>query len=126
MTEGQASCGDRRLHLPRGKVLGGSSSLNGMIYIRGWRGDYDYWAYLGNAGWGYEDVLPLFKRSEDFDGGESEYHGVGGPLRVVSRYEPHPVNAACTATCSGGARADSSRPTSSLSASTCRSTPRSG
>jgi choline dehydrogenase len=90
----QASCAGRRLHLPRGRVLGGSSTLNGMIYIRGHRSDYDTWAYLGNAGWSYEDVLPLFKRSEDFDRGASDYHGEGGPLRVMARYEPHPVIAA--------------------------------
>ena len=61
----------RELHWPRGKVLGGSSALNGMIYTRGHRSDYDAWAYLGNDGWGYDDVLPLFKRSEDFDRGAS-------------------------------------------------------
>ena len=65
----QAACAGRRFHLPRGKVLGGSSALNGMIYVRGHRSDYDTWAYLGNAGWGYDEVLPLFKRSEDFDRG---------------------------------------------------------
>jgi choline dehydrogenase len=90
----QAACAGRRLHLPRGRVLGGSSALNGMIYIRGHRSDYDTWAYLGNGGWGYRDVLPLFKRSEDFDRGASDYHGEGGPLRVMARYEPHPVIAA--------------------------------
>ena len=87
----------RELHWPRGKVLGGSSALNGMIYARGHRSDYDTWAYLGNDGWSYDDVLPVFKRSEDFDRGESEYHGAGGPLHVLSRYEPHPVNAAVVA-----------------------------
>ena len=90
----QAACAGRELHWPRGKVLGGSSALNGMIYARGHRSDYDTWAYLGNEGWGYDDVLPLFKRSEDFDRGESAYHGAGGPLHVLSRYEPHPVIAA--------------------------------
>ena len=89
----QRGAAGRRLHLPRGRVLGGSTSTNGMIYIRGWRGDYDYWAYVGNAGWSYEAVLPLFKRGEDFDGGASEYRGTGGPLRVQSRYEPHPLSA---------------------------------
>jgi choline dehydrogenase len=93
----QAACAGRELHWPRGKVLGGSSALNGMIYARGHRSDYDTWAYLGNEGWGYEDVLPLFKRSEDFDQGESAFHGSGGPLHVLSRYEPHPVNAAVVA-----------------------------
>jgi len=87
----QPACDGRRLHWPRGKVLGGSSALNGMIYVRGHRSDYDTWAYLGNPGWAYCDVLPVFKRSEDFDRGPSEYHGAGGPLRVITRYEPHPV-----------------------------------
>ncbi|MDX6572097.1 MAG: choline dehydrogenase [Gaiellales bacterium] len=93
----QASCAGRELHWPRGRVLGGSSALNGMIYARGHRSDYDAWAYVGNAGWSYEDVLPLFKRSEDFDLGASAYHGTGGPLHVRSRYEPHPLNAAVVA-----------------------------
>ena len=93
----QAACAGRRLHLPRGRVLGGSSSLNGMIYIRGHRSDYDTWAYLGNAGWSYDEVLPLFLRSEDFDRGPSEFHGAGGPMRVISEYEPHPVLAAALA-----------------------------
>ena len=90
-TVGQPAAGGRRLAYPRGKVLGGSSSLYAMIHARGHRNDYDTWAYVGNAGWGYDDVLPVFKRSEDFDGGESEYRGMGGPLNVLSRYEPHPV-----------------------------------
>jgi choline dehydrogenase len=93
----QAACAGRRFHLPRGKVLGGSSALNGMIYIRGHRSDYDTWAYLGNAGWGYDDVLPLFLCSEDFDRGSSEYHGTGGPMHVMADYEPHPVIAAAVA-----------------------------
>jgi choline dehydrogenase len=90
----QCACAGRELHWPRGRVLGGSSSLNGMIYARGDRSDYDTWAYLGNAGWCYDDVLPLFKRSEDFDAGPTDYHGAGGPLHVRSRYEPHPLTAA--------------------------------
>jgi choline dehydrogenase len=65
-----------------------------MIYVRGHRGDYDGWAAGGNDGWGYDDVLPLFKRSEDFDRGADEYHGAGGPLSVITRYEPHPLTAA--------------------------------
>jgi choline dehydrogenase len=89
----QVACAKREVHWPRGKVLGGSSALNGMIYVRGHRSDYDTWAYLGNDGWGYDDVLPLFKRSEDFDRGESAYHGTGGPLHVLTRYEPHPFHA---------------------------------
>ncbi len=90
----QEHCAGRSIHWPRGKVLGGSSSQHGMIYIRGHRSDYDAWAYAGCHGWGWSDVLPLFKRSEDFDGGPSEYHGAGGELHVMSRYEPHPFNAA--------------------------------
>jgi choline dehydrogenase len=84
----------RRLPYPRGRVLGGSSAINGMIYIRGTRADYDHWAYLGNHGWGWDDVLTLFRRSEHFDGGESELHGTGGPWHVLSRYEPDPLHAA--------------------------------
>jgi choline dehydrogenase len=97
VTVPQKGCGGRELHIPRGRVLGGSSAMNGMIYIRGHRSDYDYWAYLGNAGWAYEDVLPLFKRSEDFDGGESYYHGAGGELHVQAAYEPHPLLATVVA-----------------------------
>jgi choline dehydrogenase-like flavoprotein len=96
-TTPQAAGADRCRHWPRGKVLGGSSALNGMIYIRGHRSDYDTWAYLGNQGWGYDDVLPVFRRSEDFDRGASEYHGSGGPLRVTTRYVPHPLTAAAVA-----------------------------
>jgi choline dehydrogenase len=84
----------RRLPYPRGRVLGGSSAINGMIYIRGHRLDYDHWAYLGNHGWGWDDVLPLFRRSEDFDGGASALHGAGGPWHVLSHYEPDPLHAA--------------------------------
>ena len=73
---------NRRLYMPRGRVLGGSSSINAMIYIRGNRADYDEWAAMGHEGWGYEDVLPYFKRAEDNERGEDMYHGVGGPLSV--------------------------------------------
>jgi choline dehydrogenase len=72
----------RRNYLPRGRVLGGSGSLNGMVYIRGHRADFDEWADLGLHGWSYEEVLPYFKRSEDNERGEDDYHGVGGPLAV--------------------------------------------
>lgn len=67
---------------PRGKVLGGSSAINGMVYIRGQREDFDGWAAAGNPGWGYDDVLPYFKRSEDNDLGADAYHGQGGPWRI--------------------------------------------
>ena len=96
-TDPQEACAGRRLHWPRGKVIGGSGALNGMAYIRGHRLDYDGWAYHGCPGWSYDDVLPVFKRSEDFDGGESHFHGVGGPLRVTTRYEPHPLIASMVA-----------------------------
>ena len=79
---------------PRGKVLGGSSALNGMIYIRGAKSDFDNWAYNGAPGWSYADVLPYFKKSEDFEDGPSDYHGVGGPLPVTRIKEPNPVTVA--------------------------------
>ena len=72
----------RRLYLPRGRMLGGSSSMNAMVYIRGNRADYDEWAENGATGWSFDEVLPLFKRAEDNERGESEFHGVGGPLTV--------------------------------------------
>jgi len=75
-------CNGRRIFLPRGKVLGGCSSCNAQIYMRGNRADYDEWRDLGNPGWGYDDILPFFKRAEDNERGASEYHGVGGPLGV--------------------------------------------
>jgi choline dehydrogenase-like flavoprotein len=81
----------RRNYLPRGRVVGGSSSLNAMIYIRGNRADYDEWAAMGFAGWGYADVLPYFKRAEDNERGASRYHGVGGPLSVSDSRSMHPV-----------------------------------
>ena len=72
----------REMNYPRGKVLGGSSSINGLLYIRGQSNDYDYWRQLGNAGWGWEDVLPYFKKAENQEHGESDFHGAGGPLSV--------------------------------------------
>ena len=93
-TTPQAEAADRALHWPRGKVLGGSSCLNGHVYVRGARTDYDEWVRLGAEGWGWDDVLPVFVRMEDFDGGSSELHGSGGPLRVISRYELAPVHEA--------------------------------
>ena len=81
-TAPEDGCNGRMMFLPRGKTLGGSSSINAMVYIRGAREDYDGWRDLAGDGWGYDDVLPYFKRSEDNERGESEYHGVGGPLSV--------------------------------------------
>ena len=90
-SEPDACSGDRRIAQPRGKVLGGSSAINGLVYIRGQREDYDHWSALGNAGWGYEDVLPYFRRAEDQQRGADEYHGVGGPLAVSDPPQPHPL-----------------------------------
>lgn len=72
----------RTIAWPRGRVLGGSSAINGLLYVRGQAHDYDVWRQLGNTGWSYEDVLPYFKRSEDQERGADAYHGVGGPLGV--------------------------------------------
>lgn len=94
VTEPQKHCDDRRIPWPRGKVLGGSGSFNGMIYVRGVAEDYDAWEAQGAAGWGWQDVLPYFKKSEDFSRGESDEHAVGGPLHVMADFEPHPLNAA--------------------------------
>ena len=79
---------NRVLYQPRGKVLGGSSSINGTIYMRGTPADYDQWRQRGLAGWDWESVLPYFKKAEDNARGESELHGSGGPLRVSD--VPHP------------------------------------
>jgi len=76
---------------PRGKVLGGSSSINGMIYIRGQHEDYDHWRQLGNVGWSYADVLPYFRKAEDRSRGEDEFHGAGGPLHVSDPRDTHPI-----------------------------------
>jgi choline dehydrogenase len=81
-TEEQPALANRRLYWPRGKVLGGSSSLNAMIYMRGHRRDYDGWRELGNEGWGFDDVLPYFKKAEDQARLRTSYHGTGGPLHV--------------------------------------------
>ncbi len=81
----------RRVYLPRGRTLGGSSSINAMVYIRGNRADYDGWRDMGCSGWGYDDLLPYFKLSEDNERGESEYHGVGGPLAVREGSNPNPM-----------------------------------
>jgi choline dehydrogenase len=81
-TEAQAGLNGRALNYPRGKVLGGCSSINGMIYMRGQARDYDQWRQLGNRGWGWDDVLPYFRKSEDFVHGADEMHGAGGEWRV--------------------------------------------
>lgn len=88
-TEPVPGLGGRRVPWPRGKVLGGSSSINGLIYIRGQREDFDLWRQLGNEGWSYEDVLPYFRRAEDQERGADEFHGTGGPLAVSDLRTPH-------------------------------------
>jgi choline dehydrogenase len=87
----EPALGGRRLYHPRGRMLGGSSSINAMIYVRGNRVDYDEWAAMGFEGWGYDDVLPYFKRGEDNERGEDAYHGAGGPLSVSDSRSMHPL-----------------------------------
>ena len=96
----QSGLNGRRGFQPRGKVLGGSSSVNAMVYTRGNRSDYDHWAELGNPGWSYADVLPLFKRAENSECfGANEYHGTGGPLNVSYLRSPSPINQAFIQAC---------------------------
>ncbi|HYZ22823.1 MAG TPA: GMC family oxidoreductase N-terminal domain-containing protein [Rhodopila sp.] len=98
-TEPQPQMGNRRLYLPRGKTLGGSSSINGMVYIRGHHGDYDEWRQRGCTGWDWDSVLPFFKKAENQARGADEYHGTGGPLHVSDQAEQgelsHAVLEAC-------------------------------
>ena len=93
-TEPEPHLNDRRLWWPRGKGWGGSSSINGMIYIRGHPRDYDQWRQMGLPGWGYADVLPYFKRSEAFEGGADAWHGGEGPLKVSRASSPNPIYSA--------------------------------
>jgi choline dehydrogenase len=90
-SEPEPELNNRRIIQPRGKVLGGSSSINGLLYIRGQREDFDHWRQLGNTGWGFADVLPYFRRAEDQERGADELHGAGGPLAVSDVSEPHPL-----------------------------------
>ena len=90
-TEPEPGLGGRALNYPRGKLLGGSSSINGMIYMRGQAADYDHWRQLGCVGWGWDDVLPVFLRSEDHHGGASDAHGAGGPLKVARQRLSWPI-----------------------------------
>jgi choline dehydrogenase len=89
-TEPDPGASDRRVFWPRGKVLGGSSSINGMVYIRGQAEDFDHWRQLGNTGWSFEDVLPYFRRSEHQVRGADAFHGTDGPL-CVSDVAKHPI-----------------------------------
>ena len=88
--EPQEATGNRAIAWPRGKVLGGSSAINGLLYIRGQHADFDDWARQGAQGWGYRDVLPYFRKSECYAGGESEYHGASGELCVSDLRNEHP------------------------------------
>ncbi|OYU34213.1 choline dehydrogenase [Novosphingobium sp. PASSN1] len=92
-TEPQAELGNRKLYWPRGRALGGSSSINGMVYIRGHSSDYDRWSQLGLTGWGWADVLPYFKKAENSERGADDFHGEGGPLHTsVKGALPHILN----------------------------------
>ncbi len=98
-TDPEESLGGRVIKWPKGKVLGGSSSINGLLYIRGQAADYDGWRQMGCEGWSYSDVLPYFRRSENQERGESEAHGVGGPLNVSDITEQHDLSAAQLEAC---------------------------
>jgi choline dehydrogenase len=90
----EGCCSNRQLYIPRGKMLGGSSSMNAMIYIRGHRADYDGWAAEGASGWAYDDVLPYFKKSEANERGSDDYHGADGPLNVADLTSPNELSLA--------------------------------
>ncbi|HXX01250.1 MAG TPA: GMC family oxidoreductase N-terminal domain-containing protein [Candidatus Acidoferrales bacterium] len=93
-TEASSQLHARKLFAPCGKVLGGSSSINGQVYVRGHRDDFDDWARAGNSGWGYDDVLPFFRKSEDQQRGANHYHGSGGPLSVSDLVDFSPLGQA--------------------------------
>ncbi len=91
-TEADPETGGRRHAMPRGRVLGGSSSINAMLYVRGQPQDYEQWRQMGCTGWGWDDVLPYFRKAQDQERGESELHGVNGPLSVTDTRDPMPVS----------------------------------
>jgi choline dehydrogenase len=93
-TEPEPGLNGRQVFQPRGKVLGGSSSINGLLYVRGQHEDYDRWRQRGNAGWGYDDVLPYFKKAENQQRGADKYHGAGGPLPVSDWRHTDPLSEA--------------------------------
>lgn len=90
-TEPEPSTGNREIPVPRGKVLGGSSAINGMVHVRGQRQDYDAWAQMGNTGWGFDDVLPYFQKMENREQPPFEGRGRGGPLNIADLTERYPV-----------------------------------
>jgi choline dehydrogenase len=96
-TEPEPGLGGRSIFQPRGKVLGGSSSINGLLYVRGQHEDYDRWRQLGNSGWGFSDVLPYFKKAENQQRGADDFHGAGGPLPVSDWRHPDPLSEAFVA-----------------------------
>ena len=98
-TEPDPGSGGRVHKWPKGKVLGGSSSINGLLYIRGQAADYDGWRQMGCEGWSYSDVLPYFRRAEHQERGSDEFHGTGGPLNVSDITEQHPLSAAQLEAC---------------------------
>ncbi len=98
-TAPQTALNNREIYIPRGKTLGGSSAVNAMIYTRGHQWDYNHWASLGNAGWSWDEVLPIFKRSQNQERGASEFHGTGGPLNVADLRYHHPVSNAFISAC---------------------------
>jgi choline dehydrogenase len=93
-TEPEPGLDGRSIFQPRGKVLGGSSSINGLLYVRGQHEDYDRWRQYGNNGWGYDDVLPYFRKAEDQERGVDDFHGIGGPLPVSDWRHPDPLSEA--------------------------------
>jgi choline dehydrogenase len=98
-TEPQPHLNGRSLYWPRGKMLGGTSSMNAMVYVRGARADYDAWRDMGNAGWGFDDVLPMFKAAENQERGASAEHGTGGPLNVADLRCVNPLTQAFLDAC---------------------------
>jgi choline dehydrogenase len=93
-TEPEPGLQGRTVFQPRGKVLGGSSSINGLLYVRGQHEDYDRWRQHGNSGWGYDDVLPYFKKAENQQRGADDFHGIGGPQPVSDLSHADPLSAA--------------------------------
>ena len=90
-SEPEPGTANRHIPVPRGKLLGGSSSINGLVFVRGQALDYDSWAQMGNRGWSYADVLPIFRRMENWEGGENDLRGEGGPLHVSEVPDQNPV-----------------------------------
>jgi choline dehydrogenase len=97
--EPSPSVDDRRVPIAMGRVLGGGTSINAMLWVRGLASDFDHWAQAGCTGWGFSDILPLYKRIEDWQGGANEWRGAGGPVPIRTAQQPHPTAAAFIASC---------------------------